>query len=164
MLLEKLEEELIERMNLSKKIFPIIFFYDKNENFRFLVENIKQFKVLFYNNSFLELKYKIIHYKEEKPLVIYLPIDKKEDLLYLMDILVCSITFHYTLYRFMENIGVSFPKDKKKRREIINLLPSMINEHFEYALSDWNELFGMDIIKDFTTKFRDILFNPKKTY
>ena len=162
MLLDKLETELTERLNLSNKIFPFIFFFDKKEEFRFLVDNLKQFTVLFFNKSFLELKYKIVQYKEEKPIVIYLPIDENEDILYLMDILVCSTKYHNTLYRFMENMGILFPKNKKKRNSIIKLLPSMIPEHFDKPLRFWNDEFGTPLIKDFTAKFKEILLDPER--
>ncbi|MHA1195328.1 MAG: PglZ domain-containing protein [Promethearchaeota archaeon] len=161
MLIKKLDDDLIEKLNLNKKNFPFIFFFDKNEEFRLLVENSKEFKVIFYDDSLLEIKYELLRYSEENPVIIYLPFDEDEDLLYLMDLLVCSVKYHNTLYRFMENIGISFPKNAKKRREIIKLLPSMVKDHYDKPLSFWNEEFGTPVIKDFYKKFKEILINPQ---
>lgn len=161
MLINKLDEELIERLNLSKKNLPFIFFFDEKEDFRFLVENSKEFKVVVYNNSLLELKYKLLNYNEECPVIVYLPFDENEDLLYLMDLLACSVKYHNTLYRFMENLEIIFPSNAKKRKQIIMLLPSMVKEHFDKPLSFWNEEFGTPVIKDFYKKFKELLINPQ---
>ncbi len=161
MLVNKLDEDLIERLNLSKNNLPFIFFFDKKQDFRFLIENSKRFKVIVYNNSLLEVKYELLRYDKENPVVIYLPLDENEDLMYLMDLLVCSTKYHNTLYRFMESLGIIFPSNTKKRKQIIKLLPSMVKEHFDKPLSFWNEEFGTPVIKDFHKKFKELLINPK---
>lgn len=162
MLLEKLEEELNEKLNLSKKNYPFIFFFDKNRDFQVLIENLKNFKVFSNDNSLIELKYRLIKYNDDLPVVIYLSFDENEDLLYLMDYLVCSVKYHNTLYRFMQSIGIQFPKNKKKRNKILKLLPSLIREHYKKPLSFWNKEFGTPVIKDFDKKLKNILINPEE--
>lgn len=162
MLLEKLEEELKEKLNLSKKNFPFIFFFDKNRDFQVLIENFKNFKVFSYDNSLIELKYRLIKYNDDLPVVIYLPFDEHEDLLYLTGYLVCSVKYHNTLYRFMQSIGIQFPKNKKRKNKILKLLPSLIKENYKKPLRFWNDEFGTPIIKDFDKKLKNILINPDK--
>lgn len=162
MLLEKLEEELNEKLNLSKKNFLFIFFFDKNRDFQVLIENLINFKVFSYDNSLIELKYRLIKYDDNLPVVIYLPFDENEDLLYLTDYLVCSVKYHNTLYRFMQSIGIQFPKNKKERNKILKLLPSLIKEYYKKPLRFWNEEFGTPVIKDFEKKLKNILINPDK--
>lgn len=168
MIIKWLKEE-IESYFKESTDNRIFLWLDPTHEYEKLLSHISgDFTILKYEKNPLKIRYDIEYSEPQKKWVIYLPISEhSEKISYLKNYIFTSKIFQKTLYKFLQQHGIKFPKDTSVH-EIKKNLPKLAVDSIGKDYDFWkNRLFkpGEDIIlPDYEQKLFNCIEAPEKTH
>lgn len=116
-----------------------VLWFDPNEEYAALLDHLNDQKALElwrYEDSLLELRYRLIHRAPDERTVVYLPLSQDEAEI-LRPFFATSLIFRDRLYKFLRKQGLDFPDDPETKHQLRSLLPRLAARSVGKGRSFW---------------------------
>ena len=123
MLVQALTEYFNGYFNRAEHCDTILWF-DPDQEYSALLDHLTELDLWRYENSLLQIRYRLIHRAPGERTVVYLPL-RLEDAEILRPFFATGLVFRERLYRFLRRQGLDFPDDPQVAHELRALLPRL---------------------------------------
>jgi hypothetical protein len=101
-----------------------VLWFDPDQEYATLLDHLTELPLWRYEDSLLQVRYRLIHRAPGQRAVVYLPLPQKEAEI-LCPFFATSLVFRERLYRFFRRQGLDFPDDPQVAHELRALLPRL---------------------------------------